>query len=193
MPWEKKFDVDETLRRIMEAFWRRGYEATSMQDLVDETGVNRASLYATYGDKRALFLAALKAYDEKVRVRLMRDLAAHYPPVEAVRRLFSAFLDQVDLDDRNWGCLLTNTALELAAHDAEIGAVVATAQMDLELFFREQIERGQGSGDISTALDPADAARGLLASLMGLLVLIRSRPDRGLLEAIVEDATRRLV
>jgi TetR/AcrR family transcriptional repressor of nem operon len=192
MPWEKKFDVDEALRLAMEAFWRRGYEATSMQDLVNETGVNRASLYATYGDKRALFLAALKAYDEKVRCRLTRELADRFEPVEAIRRLFAAFGGQLDQAGGNWGCLLTNTALELAAHDQEICEIVAAAQMDLELFIREQIGRGQRSGTIPPALDPQEAASGLLASLLGLLVLIRSRPDKALVSAIVEDAVKRI-
>jgi TetR/AcrR family transcriptional repressor of nem operon len=58
MPWEKQFDVDEVLDRAMQVFWACGYEATSMQQLVERTGINRASLYATYSDKRTLFLAA---------------------------------------------------------------------------------------------------------------------------------------
>ncbi|MGD9921955.1 MAG: TetR/AcrR family transcriptional regulator, partial [Pseudorhodoplanes sp.] len=68
MPWEKQFDTDEVLEKAMRAFWDRGYEATSLQDLVDHTGINRGSLYATFGDKHALFIAALRRYDESRRV-----------------------------------------------------------------------------------------------------------------------------
>lgn len=192
MPWEKKFDTEQTLRRVMEEFWARGYEATSMQDIVDATGVNRASLYATYGDKQELFRAALKTYDETVRLRLTSELSAQFPPVEAIRRLFLAFMCQIGEPGRNWGCLLTNTALELAPHDPEIGAMVAASQMDLELFFREQIERGQRAGDISQTIDVDQTARGMLASLLGYLVLVRSRPDEQLLSSIVEEAIARL-
>ncbi|OHD77491.1 MAG: hypothetical protein A3J97_04565 [Spirochaetes bacterium RIFOXYC1_FULL_54_7] len=88
MPWEKQFDIDEVLEKAMTAFWHRGYTATSMQDLVECTGVNRASLYATYGGKRDLFIAALKAYDESGRQALFAKLEALDDPKEAIHRLF---------------------------------------------------------------------------------------------------------
>jgi TetR/AcrR family transcriptional repressor of nem operon len=190
MPWEKNFDVAEALDKAMQAFWTRGYEATSMQDLVDCTGVNRGSLYATYGDKRALFLAALRAYDEQVRRRLLADLENRCPPKEAVRQLFLAFLGNPTGDNR--GCFLTNTALELAPHDREIGRLVAHAQEEIEAFFARMIRKGKAAGEIPTHVRPTEAARGLLASLIGMVVLIRSRPDRTLLQSIADDACRRL-
>src|SRR3990172_6240491 len=119
MPWDKNFDVGETLEKAMQTFWAHGYEATSMQDLVDCTGVNRGSLYATYGDKRTLFLAALRMYDEKMRRQLLADIEARYQPREAIRRMFEVFLANVSERGGNRGCFLTNTALELASHDAE--------------------------------------------------------------------------
>lgn len=192
MPREKNFDTEQVLRLAMETFWANGYDATSMQDLVDVTGVNRASLYATYGDKRDLFLASLRKYDDVVRQRLMRELATRYQPEETIRQLFLAFADQLREPGRNWGCFLTNTALELAPHDSDIGAIVSAAQMDLELFFREQIERGRDSGEFSRALDVEQAARGVLASLLGSLVLVRSRPDEKLLVSLVEEVIARL-
>lgn len=190
MPWDKQFDVDETLTRAMEAFWSHGYEATSMQDLVQCTGVNRASLYATYGDKRALFLAALHRYDAKVRRAMLTRLEHRYPPREAIRRLFVTFAEQPPIEGVRRGCLLTNTALELAAHDEEVRQVVASGQADMEGFFRRMIERGQASGEISGKIDAAAAARGLLAALLGLVVLVRSRPDPGVLGAVAEQALR---
>lgn len=163
-----------------------------MQDLVDATGVNRASLYATYGDKRELFRASLKAYDEGVRGRLTQELAAKFPPIEAIRQLFLAFIDQVRQPGRNWGCMIVNTAVELAPHDPEVSAIVASVQSDLEQFFREQVERGQRLGEISPSLDVEKTARGLLASLLGYLVIVRSQPDEQLLAAIVEEVGQRL-
>lgn len=192
MPWEKKFDQTQTLRRAMEAFWAHGYEATSMQDLVDVTGVNRASLYATYGDKRELFLASLREYDQTVRLRVMRELPTRFPPKEAITGLFTAFIEQLRMPGKNWGCMMTNTALELSAHDLEICSIVGAAQADLENFFREQIIRGQRSGEIHGDLDAPHAARGLLASLLGFLVLVRSRPEEELLNAVIEDVSARL-
>lgn len=191
MPWEKQFDMEQTLDRALQAFWAHGYEATSMQDLVDCTGVNRASLYATYGDKRALFQAALKRYDDDRR-RMLSNLEARHKPREAIRQLFLAFTKDVDPGGCNKGCFLTNTALELAAHDLVIRAFVAAAQADLEAFFKRLIVAGKAAGEISQDIDATDASRALLATLLGTVVLVRSRPERVLLKAITEDALRRL-
>lgn len=192
MPWEKQFDVNEVLDKAMQAFWSRGYEATSMQDLVDCTGINRGSLYATYSDKHALFLAALRMYDEKIRRKLLADLESGYGPREAVRQLFLAFTSQVLEKGGNRGCFLTNTALELAAHDPEAGKIVAHAQKQIEAFFAHMIRKGKAQGEVAPHVKPTETARGLLASLIGLVVLIRSRPERALLQTIVDDAIRRL-
>jgi TetR/AcrR family transcriptional repressor of nem operon len=192
MPWEKNFDVGEALDKAMQTFWAHGYEATSMQDLVDSTGVNRASLYATYGDKHSLFLAALKMYDDKMRRRLLADLEARWAPREAIRQLFLVFASKVSQAGGNRGCFLVNTALELAPHDPAAGGVVAHAQKEIERFFARLIAKGKAQGDIPEHVKPAETARGLLASLIGLVVLTRSRPEKALLETIFEEALRRL-
>lgn len=191
MPLEKQFNEKVTLERVVQAFWVRGYEATSMQNLVDRTGVNRASLYATYGDKRALFLSALRSYDMG-RKQMLAGLEARHRPREAIREVFLAFTRNISERGGNRGCFLTNTALELAAHDAEIRRIVSNAQEDVEGFFARMIIKGKAAGDIQAHIMPGEAARGLLASLLGLLVLTRSRPDRQLLKTIVEDAMQRL-
>ena len=191
MPWEKQFDKQAALSRALDVFWAHGYEATSMQDLVDCTGVNRGSLYATYGDKRALFLAALQAYDV-ARRRMLSELEARYNARNAIRQVFQAFTNEVSEHGENRGCFLTNTALELAAHDAEIRTIVATAQEDVEEFFARLIRKGKACRDIPEHVKVAETARGLLASLLGFLVLIRSRPERTLLRTIVDDALKRL-
>jgi TetR/AcrR family transcriptional repressor of nem operon len=192
MPWEKSFDIGETLDRAMQLFWARGYEATSVQDLVECTGLHRGSLYATYGDKRALFLAALRRYDERMRRVSVSDIEARYPPREAIRQLFLAFVAQVSEPGGSRGCFLTNTALELAPHDPDIRRIVAHAQEQIEAFFARMIRKGKAQGEIAARVSPAEAARGLLASLIGLVVLTRSRPNKRLLQSIVKDAIRRL-
>lgn len=192
MPWEKQFDKDEVLEKAMQAFWSRGFEATSMQDLVDCTGINRGSLYATFGDKRSLFLASLHMYDDKLRRRMLIELEREFAPIDAIRRLFMAFAESTPPLDGNKGCFLTNTALELAQHDAEIGQIVARSQEDIEAFFVRLIKKGKAADDIPAHVKPAEAARGLLASLLGLIVLTRSRPEKTLLKSIAEEAVRRL-
>lgn len=191
MPLEKQFNKQEVLGRALDAFWSRGFEATSMQDLVDCMGINRGSLYATFGDKRALFLAAFKSYDEGRR-HMLAEFEKRFEPRDAIRNVFLAFTREVTEDGGNKGCFITNTALELAPHDHEIRTLVATAQEDVEQYFVRMIRKGRALGDFPQHVRPADTARGLLASLLGLLVLTRSRPDKALLKAIVDEAMRRL-
>lgn len=186
----KRFDVDAVLGRAMETFWARGYEATSMQDLVQRTGVNRASLYATYGDKKALFLASLRMYDGHRRRDLLAHLEAGHTPRAASRHLFKAFTADVSERGGNKGCFLTNTALELAARNSEARSVVAHAQVQVQAFLERMIRKGKASGDIARDLPVRDTARGLLASLLGLVVLVRSRPDRALIDSVAKDALR---
>ncbi|SMF84005.1 transcriptional regulator, TetR family [Tistlia consotensis] len=192
MPWEKTFDVQETLEKAMNAFWARGYEATSVQDLVESTGLNRGSLYATYGDKHALFLAALRRYDRWLREELLQRIEADHGPRDAVRRLLLLFRAETARPGGSSGCFLTNTALELAPHDPQVRGVVATAQTAMEQWFARMISKGQAAGEIPEHVRPSEAARGLLATLIGLAVLARSRPEPPLVDDIVEDAMRRL-
>lgn len=188
MPWEKNFDVEQALNRAMQTFWARGYEATSIQDLVNATGVNRASLYATYGDKREIFLASLKKYDSSVRKKMLSELSNADRPREAIEAVFDKFISQSSNANANWGCLITNTALELAAHDAEIARFVNAAQDDMARFFEGMIERGKIAGQIDAQVDAGQLARMILAILLGLLVMLRSRPDANYLNEIKSSA-----
>ena len=192
MPWEKQFDVDEVLDRAMQLFWNQGYEATSMQDLVDRTGINRGSLYATYRDKHALFLAALRRYADRIHYRRLADLEAKYGPRETIRQLFLAYTTEPSEKGGARGCFLTNTALELATHDREAGEIVAQAQKKTEAFFARMIRKGKADGEVAPHVKEPEAAAALLASLIGLSVLTRSRPERALLHRIVDDAVRHL-
>ena len=192
MPWEKQFNETEVVEKAMRAFWERGYAATSLAELVQRTGVGRGSLYSTFRDKHDLFLASLRLYDDRVRRQKLAELEARHSPTAAIRHLLQAFTSDVNERGGNAGCFLTNTALELAAHDAEVGRIVAKSQEEIEAFFARAIRRGHASKEISSSIDADDTARGLLATLIGLLVLTRSRPNKRLLKAIVEDAMRRL-
>jgi TetR/AcrR family transcriptional repressor of nem operon len=192
VPAEKRFDIDQTLDTAMKLFWALGYDATSMQALLSEMGINRGSLYATYGDKRTLFIAALRRYDRRRRKQHLDSLEKSYTPKNAIRTLFEGWTEIAVSDPGKNGCFLTNTGLEMAARDGEIGAIVAASQEDTEGFFRRLIEAGQACGEIPVTLDSGRTARALLASLLGLLVLARSRPQRPLMDSITEAALETL-
>lgn len=188
MPWEKSFDTERTLTKAMEAFWVRGYEATSMQDLVDCMGIGRGSLYAAFGDKRSLFIQALRLYDQRHR----RDWTVRLAEIPSGRSAIMAAFDGVvasalDGGCRN-GCLLMNTALEMSPHDQEIGEIVGKCLEHMEAFFFDQLERAKAAGEIPPDLASDATAKALLALLVSLRVFTRARPEPDLLRAISANA-----
>lgn len=188
MPWEKQFDIDAALGKAMEAFWARGYEATSTQDLVDCMGINRGSLYGTFGSKRELFLKALKRYDHQHREGWLGALAKEPSPRAAIIGVFNGVVESVLKRGARNGCLLVNTSLELSPHDPEIADLVADSLKAVEDFFRSRIAAGQAAGEIAEDLPPRETAQGLLSLFIGLRVLSRSRPEARLLRSIAKQA-----
>ena len=192
MPWEKQFDPDSALLKAMQTFWARGYDATSMQDLVDGMGVNRGSLYATFGDKRSLFIQALKRYDAVHRQAWTAALAERSAPREAILGAFEdAIAAAIEGGSRD-GCLLVNTALELSPHDPEVASIVAEALTGMERFFRTMILAGQKTGTIPARIPADGTASALLGLFIGLRVLSRSRPEAPLLRALADQAAAML-
>ncbi len=188
MPWEKQFSTDDVLSKAMEAFWSHGYEATSMQDLVNCMGINRGSIYATFGDKRALFIQALRRYDTIHRYDWAAAIARSRSPAEAIVGIFEEAIDAALHGGGRSGCLLVNTALELSPHDAEISEIVEHAFSEMEAFFCRKLAEGQACGDVPSDVEPVDTARALLSLFIGLRVLACGRPREQVLRSIAGQA-----
>ncbi len=120
MPRKKEFDVDAVLNKAMEAFWARGYEATSLNDLLDCMQIQRASLYNAFGDKRTLFLETLRRYDVIYRRAEVAKRVNMPSPRQAILGLFQDAVTAVVEHGARNGCFLINTALELSPHDEEV-------------------------------------------------------------------------
>ncbi len=188
MPWEKQFSTDEVLTKAMHAFWARGYEATSMQDLVASMGINRASIYATFGDKHSLFVQALRTYDERHRAAFLERHREQHPGKAAIVGAFGEVIaSALDGGSRD-GCLLVNTALELSPHDEAIAEIVSAGLRQVETFFHDMIKTGQALGEIPLSVDAKRTAQALLSLFIGLRVLTRSRPEKALLTSIARQA-----
>lgn len=183
----RKFDGEVVLEAAVECFWDRGYAATSVQDLIGRTGLTAASLYNAYGDKRSMFRTALGHYvDGGVGERMLRCEAL--PPRRAIETFFDEILSRSLGDREHKGCMLVNSAVELAPHDPEFRKIIAGVLERMEGFFRNCVEQGQADGTISRALSAEVLARHLLGVLMGVRVLARVRPERKLLEGVVGPA-----
>jgi TetR/AcrR family transcriptional repressor of nem operon len=183
----REFDEDGVLDAAVECFWHRGYEATSVRDLIEMTGLTGASLYNAFGDKRTLFRTALDHYVERSIGERIRRCEA-LPPREAIAAFFDDILKRSLNDRQRKGCMLVNSALEVAPHDAALRKLIAGVLTRIETFFLRCIEAGQATGAITSSMPAQNIAHHLLGVLMGVRVLARVRPDRVLLEGAVAPA-----
>jgi TetR/AcrR family transcriptional repressor of nem operon len=184
----REFDEEEVLDAAIECFWRRGLEATSVRDLAEATGVNQPSLYNAFGDKRELFAQALERYANRSMRERIERLEQKHPPKDAIRAFFRELVSRTLSDPNHRGCLIVNSALEVAPHDAELRAVIASYLGEIEAFFGRCLRRLRDSGDLSSGLDPKDTARLLLGVLLGVRVAARAKPERALLEGMIRPA-----
>jgi len=188
MPWAKQYNENEVLDRAMDAFWARGYEATSINALVEATGLNRGSLYTAFDDKKVLFLRSLEHYDRLHRRDFLEAMTRDHAPREAILEAFRSVVEQAREGTNRKGCLLVNTALEMSPHDPEIDRVIQASLETVEDFFRTMIEQAQEAGTIPAERDDGQTAQHLFGLFLGLRVITRSRPDAALMATIVSQA-----
>jgi len=182
------FDEGVALDAAIECFWHRGYRASSVRDLAASMGICGTSLYNSFGNKRSLFIKALERYlDRSVRARIRR-LQSSLAPKRAIHAFFDEVIERSLQDRARRGCLLINSALEVAPHDRKLGVEIGRRLEEIEAFFKSLIAKGQANSTIPLRVDAGDVARLLLGVLLGIRVLARSRPERPLLEGIVRPA-----
>jgi TetR/AcrR family transcriptional regulator, transcriptional repressor for nem operon len=183
----REFDETTVLEAAMQHFWAQGYELTSIRDLANCMGITGASLYNAFGDKRSLYRRALDYYlDQSVYDRISRF--ERLPPIEAIRGFFDEIIERSLSDKQRKGCLLVNSALEVAPHDVEFQKVVGRSLTLIETFFRRCIAAGQEEGTISAARPATELAKVLLSVLLGIRVLARTRPQPAVLRGAANGA-----
>ncbi|MFF4396709.1 TetR/AcrR family transcriptional regulator [Streptomyces sp. NPDC001480] len=185
----KEFDPDAALQSALELFWRQGYEATSMSDLVAHLGIGRASLYATFGSKHELYLKALDRYQQNCDAPLLRELSQPGPALPAVRAVVRRFASEAATEERRLsGCLVTNTAAELAPHDPAAARRVQHSWDQLETLLHSALLRAQAQGELAADRDPQTLARLLLVLMQGLRVVGKASPDPARVRDAAEQA-----
>ena len=193
MPWEKSFDEDAVVGKAMKVFWEKGYAATSINDLIEGTGVGRGSLYNAFGGKQALFVQALSKYYAENHRATLAELEALDDPLNAIRGLFNAVLQETIEDKEKKGCFLINTTLELRTHDAKTQAVIKKAHTETIAFFRRCIEVGQARKDMPSSVDAMATAKVLLSLVIAIRVLGRGAFNERDLREIADQAERLLI
>ncbi|MFC5203225.1 TetR/AcrR family transcriptional regulator [Streptomyces sp. NPDC048448] len=185
----KEFDPDAALQSALELFWRRGYEATSMADLVEHLGVGRASIYATFGNKHDLYLKALDRYQQARNPQLLRELSQPGPALPAVRAVVRRFATEAATGERRLsGCFVTNTATELAPHDTDAARRVEHNWDHLETLLHAALVRAEAQSELPAGRDPLALARMLLVLMQGLRVVGKASTDPARVQDAAEQA-----
>ena len=181
----REFDEPAVLGAAIRCFWANGYEATSIRDLASEMGITCASIYNAFGDKRGLYRRALSQYVAGSFGERAHRFENTLPPREAIGAFFGEIIAHSLSDKQRKGCMLVNSALELAPHDGEFQRVIAAVLVEVERFFLRLVRSGQQDGTIASSQPADDLARLLLSVFLGIRVLARARPERKLLEGLV--------
>ncbi|MEM6431188.1 MAG: TetR/AcrR family transcriptional regulator [Deinococcota bacterium] len=176
MPRHAEFDAEVALDLAMQQFWSHGYNNTSIEDLVNATGVSRYGLYGTFGDKRALFIKALDNYCDHVVTGRLQQLEAEGAGWLELEAFFNGFVELAKDPQSHTGCLILNTAIELAPYDATIRKQVDGAMTRFQTGFRNALRNAKTAGDVSNVdlVVDADVLVGLTQAIFLFLRLPNS-------------------
>ncbi|QSQ11879.1 TetR/AcrR family transcriptional regulator [Myxococcus landrumensis] len=184
----KTFDEDAVLDRAIDQFWTTGYHAVSVRDLETSTGVLKGSLYATFGDKRALFLASLRRYADQSVVDIHALLAKGATPRAGLEHYLRVRGKECIGPTRTRGCFLANTAAEVAPHDPEVRAVVGQSFAKLADALEPTLREAQKQGLVSRRHDAHALAAHLVVLVQGMSIVGKTEPDSSLIRSSLRFA-----
>ncbi|WP_293375005.1 TetR/AcrR family transcriptional regulator [Nevskia sp.] len=188
----RAFDEDHVLRLALDVFWAKGYNASSMTDLLEATHLSKSSLYASFGSKQALIVETLRCYGDYL---MSGPLAALGKPDASRAEIEEALRTSVAVaktPSGERGCFVNNCMIEVAPHDPEVMAGVFEVMLRLEGRLVEAVSRGQQEGSITRAESATSLARFIVNTLAGINLAAKSKPDRERLDSIVRVALRAL-
>lgn len=190
MPWEKSFDEETAIENAMQVFWEKGFESSSLSNLLKSTKLNKGSLYNAFGNKEQLFIKTLQKYDRNRQV-MLAQLEALDDPQKAIAVFLDSTVAITVTDPNHKGCFMVNTALEINAHkNDEVNAIVSNGLREVEAFFRRSIEVGQVRGDISKEIIPETTAKALLGLAVAIRTLGRGIFQEAALQTIADEGKK---
>lgn len=184
----RAYDPERALRDARDAFWKAGYAATSLDELSAAMSMNRPSLYAAFGDKRALYLATLQRYRDEARAQLAERLRGARALGEELRGVYAFALASYLAGPEPRGCFLIGTAVTEANGDSEVRSVLAAALGEIEAAFAARFRLARERGEVAQGAEPAALARLAAATLYSLAVHARAGVPRPMLDSIAEAA-----
>lgn len=183
----RSYDPDKALESVLDVFWRAGYSATSLDEISAATGMNRPSIYAAFGDKRAMYLSAIKRYREISREQIGGAMSYDRPLRNALSCIFNKALDiYYGGGESPLGCFLLGTALTEAVGDEDVRDELADGLRAFDKAFERRIRHAIDEGEIKTKRDPETLARMASATLYYLAIRARAGEPREAMEAVAD-------
>jgi len=181
----RAFDEEQALDAAMRVFWEKGYEATSLSELTEKMNIRKPSLYAAFGDKRELFSRSLDRYMAKHLEYMKRIMEQEHAVVPAFKSLLNDLAEGGSAGDPALGCLAVLTLDELAPQEAEWTEKAWAHQLRLAELFRRKIAEGLQSGELEQGQDAEALGHALLASVIGLTVILKTLPNAAFIESTI--------
>lgn len=181
-----EYDPDDVLDAAMHMFWRQGYDATSLQDLLEGMNLSKSSLYQAFGSKRNLFFQCIKRYQELTMAEMQERLLKSESGLQFVIETLSGVVKEVNEVANPKGCLVTNTANEFSQSDSQIAMRVAHGLDGYRDMFRQAIKKGQQDGSVRSDIEAELLANYLLTSMSGLRIMVKAGTNHTTLENMVE-------
>jgi len=181
----REFDTDAALERAMQVFWARGYDGTSLCDLIEAMGISKSSFYEAFGSKHDLFLSSLDRYRDNVIGLLAAKLESANSPRAAIADALALALDADTEPNRPHGCFVSRCAMELAGRDLAAASRIAAGMERTVEAFRGAVVRAQELGEIPADRDAQALARYLVSSMNGLQIMAEAKADRATLKDVI--------
>ena len=188
----KNFNREEALQRALQLFWCKGYHATSMQDLVDHMQINRSSLYDTFGDKRTVFLEALKQYQQQTTQALINRFNESKDLKATVKSVFETILKEITSCSTTNGCFMVNASIEMASFDPEVDRIIRENNMATQEAIYEALKKARHSGELNSGNDPMALSCFIMNTISGMRVAARTSVDRSYYENVIQIALNAL-
>jgi TetR/AcrR family transcriptional repressor of nem operon len=192
MARSRAFNEDEVLGRAMDVFWRRGYRATSLGDLLRAMRLSKSSFYEAFGTKRDLLLTAIRRYAESGMAGLIAPLLRPEAGRAEIEETLRTMVRHARSPEGRRGCLVNNCISEVAPHDRVVAAATAAIIARLEALLVDVVTRAQARGEIDRAESPRALARFLANTFAGLNLAAKSRPEKAALDDVVRVTLRAL-
>lgn len=188
----REFDTDVALDAAMQAFWLRGYEATSMADLMAAMGLKKGSIYKAFKDKHSLFMLALQQYLDQANAFNRQHLEEAVSPKAGVSDLLQAIVSQRGNDRHRRGCFMLNSLVELAPHDEAVRTLLEEHLSHMQGMLARTIAQGQSLGEFRTDIPAEDLSLMVLNLLQGLVTRSKGSISVAMLQQQVDTLLKLL-